>query len=188
MDIVQETKKFAEEEMEKYGMPSQIHFEISEKKARELSEKLGVDKAITSVGVYLMDVKLGQAVSEGKLSEHVKMSVEAANKFLEKFDIDKKTKEKIVNCVEAHHGQVPFICKEAEICANTDCYRFIHPKGVFAFLLMLGKRNLKFDQALNYVEAKLDEKYKILSLNICKKELEGYYRQFKELIKSAREF
>jgi hypothetical protein len=25
-----------------------------------------------------------------------------------------------LNCGEAYNGQVPFICKEAEICANAD--------------------------------------------------------------------
>lgn len=115
------------------------------------------------------------------------MSVEATQGFLEKFELDKETKEKIINCVEAHHAQVPFICKEAEIVANADCYRFIHPKGVFDFFTGLGKRDLNFDEVLNYVEEKLDEKYKILSLEICKQELEGYYHQFKKLLKSARE-
>lgn len=188
MDIVQEAKKLAQEEIKKYGMPGPLHFEISEKKALELSKKLGIDKTITLVGVYLMDIKLGEAFQKGKLSEHVKMSVEATKEFLERFNFDKETKEKIINCVEAHHAGVPYTCKEAEIVANADCYRFIHPKGFFYFLLTLGKRESGFGEALNYAESKLDEKYKILSIDICKKELEPFYHQLKALIKTAKTF
>jgi hypothetical protein len=187
MDIVKEAKKFAQEEIEKYGMPGPIHFEISEKKAEELAEKLGANRIITLVGVYLMDVKLGEAFQRGRLAEHVQMSVETTREFLEKFDLDKKTKEKIINCVGAHHGQIPFICKEAEIAANADCYRFLSPRGFFALLAGLGQMGLKFEEILNWAEAKLDEKYNILSLDICKQELELYYHQLKKLIKSARE-
>ena len=187
MDIIQEAKKFALKEIEEFGLPTPIHFEISEKKAFELAEKLNANKTITLVGVYLMDVKLGEASAQNRNPEHIKMSVEATKKFLGRFELDKETKKKIINCVEAHHGQVPFICKEAEICANADCYRFIHPKGFFAFLTVLGKRNLKFNEVLNFAELKLDEKYKILSLEICKEELEKYYHQFKEFIKIVKE-
>jgi len=187
MNIIQEAKNLALKEIEKFGLPPQIFLEISEKKALELAKKLNADKTITLVGVYLMDVKIGEALAQNKYKEHVKMSVEATKNFLEKFDLDKETKEKIINCVEAHHGEVPFICKEAEICANADCYRFIHPRGFFAYLTLLGKRYANFDECLNQAEKKLDEKKNILSLDICEEELEKYYHQFKEFIKIARE-
>jgi hypothetical protein len=187
MDIIQESKNLALKEIKKFGLPSPIHFEISEKKAIELAKKLNADKTIVQVGIYLMDLKLGQAFKDNKISQHVQMSSKATKEFLEKFDLNEGVKKKIINCVEAHHGQVPFICKEAEICANADCYRFIHPRGFFAYLTVLGKRNLQFNEALNLAESKLDEKYKILSLEICKKDLEKYYHQFKEFIKIARE-
>jgi hypothetical protein len=187
MDIVKEAKNLALREIEKFGIPSKIHFEISEKKALELAKKLCADKTITLLGVYLMDLKFGEAFLKGKIEEHVKMSIKATKEFLEKFDLKEEVKKKIINCVAAHHGQVPFICKEAEICANADCYRFLHPKGFFHTLFELAKMGMEFDEILNTLEAKLDEKHKILSLGICKKELEKYYYQFKELIKIARE-
>ncbi len=186
MDIIQEARKYALVEIEKYGLPNLLHFEISEKKALELAEKLKADKKIVQIGVYLMDLKLGQAKKENKLSEHVKMSVEASKEFLKKFDLDKDAEEKIINCVEAHHAQIPFKCVEAEICANADCYRFIHPKGFFVFLTILGKRYSDFSDSLEMAEKKLDEKHNILSLDICKKELGDYYKIFKQFIKEAR--
>ncbi len=188
MDIVQEAKKFAQSEIKKFGAPNLTHFEIAEKKALELATKLKCNQTIVLVGVYLMDLKIGEALKQNRLSEHVKMSAVATKKFLERYDINSEVKNKIINCVEAHHSQVPFICKEAEIVANADCYRFIHPKGVLAFLMMLGKRNMELPEALNYVEEKLDEKWEILSLEICEKELEHHYRAFKNFLKAARDF
>jgi hypothetical protein len=54
-------------------------------------------------------------------------------------------------------------------------------------LFEVAKMGMEIDEILNILEAKLDEKYKILSLDICKKELEKYYRQLKKLIKIAKE-
>jgi hypothetical protein len=88
--------------------------------------------------------------------------------------------------VEAHHGQVPYTCIEAEICANADCYRFISPKGVLSYLTVLGKRHDDFTICLNEVEKKLDEKYSILSLDLCKQELEPWYQTFKTAIQQSK--
>jgi hypothetical protein len=187
MDIVQKSREFAISEIEKFGAPNLIHFEITEKKAIQLAEKLNVNVEIVRVGVYLMDVKLGQAMKESKLSQHVEMSSKASKKFLEQFDIDAISKNQIINCVEAHHGTIPFNSIEAEICANADCYRFIHPKGFFLFLMILGKRGLNFSDSLNMAEMKLDEKYNILSLDFCKKELGDIYKKLKDYIQIARE-
>ena len=76
-----------------------------------------------------MDIKLGEAKKEGCLKEHSKISADATKNFLQQFDINDELKNKIVNCVEAHHATIPFTSKESELCANADCYRFIHPKA-----------------------------------------------------------
>jgi len=187
MDIVEEARKYAIAEIEKYGLPSIENFEISEKKAIELASTRDVDPKIVKLGVYLMDLKLGQAYNENRLPDHVNMSVAAATEFLDKFGIDASSKEKIINCIEAHHKSVPFTCMEAEICANADCYRFIHPKGVFGYFAFWATKRKKFPELLDMAEAKLDEKHAILSLPECKEELEPYYQQFKQLFKEARE-
>ena len=188
MDIIQESKNLAISEIEKFGLPALIHFEISEKKALELAEKLKADKKIVQIGIYLIDLKLGQAFKEGKTSEHVQLSIKSAKEFLDRYEIDEPSKDKIINCIEAHHKDVPFTCLEAEICANADCYRFIHPKGFFGFLTILGERNSNFFESLTTAENKMDEKYNILSLGVCKQELENHYQTLKNLISEARSF
>lgn len=186
MDLIQESRKYALSEIEKYGSPPIVLFEISEKKAIELAKKLNADETIVRVGSVLMDLKLGQALKEKRLPEHVAMSVEASREFLKKFDLDKEIEDKIINCVEAHHKQVEFNCIEAEICANADCYRFIHPKGFFMYLTLLGKRNSDFQDCLIQAEKKLDEKKGILSLDLCKEELDDYYNTIKKYIEVSK--
>lgn len=188
MNIVEEARKYAISEIDKFGFPTLINFEISEKKALELAEKLNADIKIIQVGNSLMDLKLGQALREGRVSEHVAMSVEAAKEFLSGFDIDNTEKDKIINCIGTHHRDIPFKCIEAEICANADCYRFIHPRGFFANLVSLGERRFNLEDSLNRAEKKMDEKFNVLSLDICKEELTGYYKTLKSFINEARNY
>ncbi|MBU1112155.1 MAG: hypothetical protein ABIG93_00250 [archaeon] len=186
MDLIEKAKEYALSEMDKYGSPDSLLFEISLKKALELAEKLNADKTIVEVGACLMDLKLGQALSEDKPAEHVKMSSEATQEFLNQFDLDEKIKAKIINCVEAHHKKIPFTCIEAEICANADCYRFVHPKGFLRFVNSLGKKSDDFNSALDFAEEKFNEKLGILSLDICKEELKESIENIKKIIEMAR--
>ena len=71
MELIKESRKYAISEIEKYGSPPMILFEIAEKKAIELAEKFNADKNIVLIGIYLMDIKLGQALKENKVSEWI---------------------------------------------------------------------------------------------------------------------
>lgn len=182
-EVVEEAKEWEESEIEKHnGLPSPV----VKKKAEEVAEKLDANVDITLIGVCLMDVKIPEALSKGKPEKHVEMSLEASKKFLEDFDLDQETKEKILNCVEAHHFNAPFKYKEAKICANADCYRFLHPRGFLrAFAVFKDRWNL--EEALDNLEDKIEEKYENVSLDICKEETEKYYTVLKRLIKYSRQ-
>ena len=96
-------------------------------------------------------------------------------------DLTESEYDKIINCVEAHHKDIPFSCIEAEICANADCYRFIHPRGVFIQDGVLSKRTDDFAERIDGLNRKLEEKHNILSLDKAKEELEDYYQMFRKL-------
>ncbi len=184
-EIIKKAREWALKEIKKTGYPSLFNFETSIKQGQRLSKLYKANKDIVMLGTILMDIKLGECLLSGKLSEHTKRGVEETKNFLKKFKIEKEEFKIIINCVEAHHKKVQYKSIEAEICANADCYRFLNPKNVFLSL----SDNIKefgLDGALKHVEQKMDEKYKILSLDICKKELEQCYRQFKDLIDKAR--
>ncbi len=109
------------------------------------------------------------------------MSYEFAKEFLKDYDITEEELDKIMNCIEAHHGGVPFTCIEAEVCANADCYRFIHPIGVFTFAEVLVKRGTDLEEQIKQLKYKLEEKHKIISLDQVKEELEEDYQMFSKL-------
>ncbi len=179
--------KLALDEIEKYGGPTPVHYMQSLVEGERIAKLCGGGIELVKIGVCLMDIKLGECMHEGVPTEHVKRSTEYAKKILEENHVDEKTKEILLNCVEAHHKHVPYKSLEAEICANADCYRFIHPQGVFTFILTVAKRNgVDHNKAIDMVLAKLEEKHNILSLDCCKAELEPHYQSIKKFLKESR--
>ena len=134
----------------------------------------------------LMDLKIGECLQEGKLDEHVMRSAQVAKEFLQQFDLGHDILQKIIACIESHHGKEKYSSLEAEICANADCYRFLHPRGFLAGVILFGGEESNLDAVLALTDSKLDEKYSTLSLDICKQELEPYYEEFKKLIAKSK--
>ncbi len=166
---------------------SKEHIYVAFEKGKSLAKFYNADEDIVLIGMYLMDCKLKEARKLGKKQEHVNMASQFARDFLNDYDITKEEKEKIINCIEAHHGKVPFMCIEAEIYANADCYRFVSPTGVFAYICFLATKLNNLDDILSKVMEKMNEKYKILSLDKSKEELEESYQMFLKLINKERE-
>lgn len=183
--LISDSIEFAYSEIDKFGLPTRLHFDLSLQKGKEIAEKLGANEDLVSVGICLMDIKLGDAFAQKRLSEHVQMGVETSKQFLASYKLTNDEFSGIINCVAAHHGTIPFSCKESEIVANADCYRFIHPKGVLEYIGTVSKRNLTYTETLKQVESKLDEKMAILSLGYCQEELNDYYSWFKKMISEA---
>lgn len=184
--LVLAAKEFAYSEIEKFGLPTKLHFDISFEKGEEISKAMNADKNLVALGVCFMDIKLGEAFSQKRIDEHIGMSVDACNEFLTEFELTEQEKSKIINCIKAHHGTIAFSCLESEIVANSDCYRFIHPKGVIHYIGTLTKRNLLLEDVVKQAEYKLDEKKAILSLEYCKNELITYYDAFKAIFGASK--
>lgn len=187
MNVVAQAQHEAMQEIAKYGTPHPTHLLLAQQKGILLAKKLHADEEIVSLGTLLMDLKIGEAITDGKLAEHITMSAEAAGKLLDAWGFKGEKRIKVLNCIEAHHATVPFTCVEAEICANADCYRFLHPTGIMAAIALYGKRYSNFSETLDQLEHKMDEKHAILSLDVCKRELEPHYIAFKKMIAEARE-
>ncbi len=183
-EIINKARKLALRESKEGVRPL---FGIANKFGQKLAEQFGADKDIVMLGTLFMDIKRKQAQEEGRIDEHIQMGLEVAHEFFGPLqEISKEGKEKIYNCIAAHHGDIPFTCLEAEVCANADCYKFLHPKGIFIFLRILTERGKSLEESLNYLEEKMDEKWKTLSLDACKEELSGYYHDFKRYIALAK--
>lgn len=180
------SEKLLQREIEKTGLPPIEFHKICLEYGKRLAKIYKVDKNLILASLNLMDVKVGQASKEKRMKEHVQMSLKAAMPVIKKAKLSKKDEEKVIGCILSHHGIEKYPSIEAEICANADCFKFLHPRGVVSFLWSLGKRGFSFKDALKYVDYKLKEKHKILSLPEVKKEGEGYYKEFKKLLKRTK--
>lgn len=185
-EVIAKALELAVLEINKYGAPKIEQFDIANIKGQQLAVELKADKDIVLLGTMLMDLKIGQCIKENRLLEHVQESVLAAQEFLKQFNLTEEVYKKIISCIESHHGVTNYFCLEAEICANADCYRFLSPAGFFHGFMVYNGRGLNFQEVLAQLEKKIEEKHNILSLNICRAELEDYYLTFKKLIREAR--
>jgi len=129
-----------------------------------------------------MDCKIGEAIKLGKLDEHVQMSVDAADNLMISKNVDDDTRKLVKHCIESHHGTDSFQSKEAEIVMNADCYRFLLPKNVITYFNLVMSRGKSIEDAAAQVDAKVEEKWGLLSLPECKEELEENYKIIKAMI------
>lgn len=186
-DLVKIADEFNRDEIQKYNPDMQFLQDVSFNAGIRLAKKYGADENIVKIGISLMDCKLPEASHLGTPKQHILMSADATKEILKKADfLDEATKENIIKCVEQHHGAEKFFSIEAEVVANSDCYRFIHPKGVLYYSSMLGRRFHDFNKELQQLEFKLNEKHNILSLDLAKQELEQYYEFFQKSINEAK--
>ncbi len=159
------------------------HIYVAFLKGEMLAKIYNADLDIVKIGLYLMDCKLKEARKSGRKKEHDVMALDFAKEFLKDYGITKEEYEKIINCIEAHHKRVPYKSIEAEICANADCYRFIHPTGVFAYQNCLANKLTDTKKIAEKLQAKLEEKEQIISLDKVHEDLENYYQIFSKLFK-----
>jgi hypothetical protein len=186
-ELVEKAENFNLKEIRKYNPDMEVLNAISSNAALKLAKKYNANENIVRIAVAMMDSKLPEAAHLGVGKEHIKMSAEAAKELLKEADcLDEKQKENIIKCVEQHHGVEKFFSIEAEVVANADCYKFIHPKGVLFYASMLGRRFHEFDKELEQLDYKLNEKHNALSLPMAKEELEPFYEFFQKAINEAK--
>lgn len=184
-EIIKKAQEFAYSEIEKFGSPSRINLDTSHEKGIELANKLGANMEVVKLGTLLMDIKLGEAKSIGKIGEHVKMSAAATQDFLSQFEVSNKVKEQIVDCVNCHHGRSKYNSIESEICANADCYRFLKIKNWLYFFYDLAREGNSIEKCLDQAKFKFEEKKNALSLPICKEELQNDIETISGIINNA---
>ena len=186
-ELVEKAESFNKEEIKKYKFDLEFLYNISYDAGIKLAKKYKADENIVRIALAMMDSKLPEAQHLGTQKEHISMSSSATKKLLEEATLlNDKEKENIIKCVEEHHGVEKFYSIESEVVANADCYKFIHPKGVFYYSSMLGRRLHNFSKELEHLDFKLNEKHDTLSLPLAKEELEPYYQFFQKAVNEAR--
>lgn len=186
-DLIQNADQYARNEIKLYDMPTLHHYDMAIEKGVALAKQLNANIDIVKIGTTLMDCQLGRAFKNNIVEKHMDMATSRAEEMLKDYNLDKEMREKIINCIEAHHGTVPYCSIEAEICANADCYRFLHPRGIISCINLYFNMFHDLDQALEQTSIKMKEKYNMMSLDILREELEEYYWQWLAIIQLAKQ-
>lgn len=167
-------REFAYSEAEKTEMPIKMSIELVTAKGIELAKRLNANAKIVEAGTLMMDCVLGRAVKADRINDHIYMCHKKTKEILENFDdISPSDKENIMQCVLQHHGCDKFYSLESEICCNADCYKFASTKGFIISIRYL--KNKPFDELISLLSVKADEKWKALTLDICKEEIKPQY-------------
>lgn len=175
-----QAKKLAYDEVKRTGMPLELHVNLAYETGKRLARELRANVDIVEAGTLLMDCLIGQAIRDGKLEEHIKMSLAGANKLLDKSTLPGEVKENIRHCILEHHGAKKFYSLESEICCNADCYRFTSIKG-FSYAMRY-MRDMPFLDLVTLLEKKVDEKWNLVSLDTCKTELITQHEVLTEML------
>ena len=184
-DFLKQARKLAYDEVEKTGMPLKLHVDLACNVAKRLAKELGADVDIVEAGTLLMDCLIGQALKENRMPDHVQMSLDRANELIEQSSLTDKERENIRHCISEHHGVDKFYSLESEICCNADCYRFISIKG-FSYVMRY-LREMPFEDLVELLNKKVDEKWNALSLDTCKNELESQHKVLEGLLAGLKE-
>ena len=184
--LFSEINRLALKEIELYGGPLIIHYNISLEVCERFAEIYNVDPNIVKSGIALADIKVGYCMKNGIWPQHIQKGYEYAEEILNKLEVDEKTKELLLHCVLAHHGDIPYKSIEAEIVANSDCYRFLTPAGTVTHFQFATKKGLTHNDAIDMVLSKIEEKMKIVSLKEAKEELTPYYQSVTKFLQDAK--
>ncbi len=179
-NFLTQAEKLAYNEFERTGMPLKQHIDLACETGKRLAKELGANVDIVEAGTLLMDCLIGQAIQERKLEKHIEMSLAKVNELLKKSKLSDKQKENIRHCITEHHGSDKFYSLESEICCNADCYRFISIKGFSYAMRYL--REMSFDDLVNLLEKKVNEKWGLVSLDVCKHELSGQHEILEKML------
>lgn len=188
-ELIQVSYDYNETELEKNKSEIGVLDDLALEQAVRLAKKYDANETVIRIAMNFMDSKLPEASKEGVPKEHIGRALTVTKEYLDKVvDISEEDKKNIIDCVSLHHGTEKYPSIEAEICANADCYKFMSARGIMAYASILARRHNDLDFEWNKLEAKMDEKYNIVSMDEVREELEPIYLMFKDILKNARKF
>jgi len=167
IDIIEEARKFAEEECKKpsanYPTAYGLHFISMHKSAKELAKKLKADEEIVEVAAWLHDI--GSIIC-GRENHHI-TGAEIAEKKLKELGYPEDRIEKVKLCILNHRGskekENTRDSIEARVIADADAIDAFNDVSK-QFVVCLVHEKLSLEEAKRSIIRKLQNKWNQLSL------------------------
>jgi len=164
MEFKKLIKKLREELYSKPA-PGEVLNNITEEKLKKLASQYDHDSESLWIGSNIADLFIFEAKEIGDIKQHVPMAVKYAKKVIKDNNISKDKAEIILELIKTHHGgEQKHI--ESKLYKNADCFKFLHPKGVFhMFSIFYDNDEKSFAKAIQYSMFKVEEKYGLVDLD-----------------------
>lgn len=169
MDIINLSKELMWEQTQKNKAPAWQLTKMAVKKGRELSLRYGVDERPVLVSLYLSHTVFSSIWKGDIQKNHPKLSAEFSKNYLEKWGVGEAEQKIILEAIVSHHSK-SYKSKIAEIVKNAECFKFVTVEGSLIWLHELGLRKVPFEEAVDKVIQKMEQKRSLLTFDECIKE------------------
>ena len=166
------TFKYLNEQTKKNKAPAWALTEIAIEKGEQLANQYHVDKDLVLISLYLQHTVFSRVYKGEIQKNHPQLSAEFSKKYLEEWGVSEKDKKVILNAIEAHHNAIKATSLVAEVVKNAECFKFVTVKGALIWLHELGLRGVSYEESVERVIEKMEQKKKLLTLSACIEEAE----------------
>ncbi len=189
MSIIEEARELMRKQTKENGAPSWLLTEMAIKRGGELAKKYGANETIVKTALYLAHTVFSPIWAGDIQKNHEKLSAEFAKNWLQqRGGVSSHDVAVIVNAIAAHHNKIPTTSLEAEVMKNAECIKFISITGSLIWLHELGLRGVPYDEAVEKVLAKMEQKKKLLTLPDCIAEAERSTFVIEKMFTNEQEF
>ncbi len=181
--VMQKVRQIGLGEIKKGNAPPEIYTWLAIEKGVQLAKEMNADVQVVEAALWLGDSQLALCMKQNRPQDHVKVSAEFAQIAMKGAGASEKFIEKAVQAMTEHHS-TQHKSIEGEIVANADGYKFLQPLGLLALIMKDAKKRPDLE-TLKYALSKLEEKWNVLTISQCKKEMQENYNVLKFVLESA---
>lgn len=185
-NIIELSKELMRKQTQINKAPAWLLTELAIKKGEALCEVFNVDEKLVLTSLYLAHTIFNQIWNGDIQKNHPELSAKFVKKYLDEWGVNKNDQDIILNSIEAHHGKFPTRSQIAEIVKNAECSKFVTVEGSLIWLHELGLRQVPFDEAVDKVIKKMEQKKSLLTLGNCKIEAEKNCNKILEMFNALK--
>jgi len=185
-NIIDLSKELMYKQTQVNKAPAWLLTELAIKKWKELCKVFKVDEKLVLTSLYLAHTVFSPIWDWDIQKNHPELSAKFVKNYLEDWGVNKQDQDIILNAIEAHHDKVPINSQIAEIVKNAECFKFVTVEWSLIWLHELGLRQVPFNEAVDKVIKKMEQKKSLLTLEVCKSEAEINCNKILELFENLK--